>query len=148
MCACVSFGEKGKKSQLVPLKNSFSEDFQKLQIWFWNWPCTRPSSWYLDIALSISKNNPHILWRICNTLHCALCTCMCKYDNIHRKYPYRLFSDLMKFFFMPEHSQLSSTMLSVTETVILGFCNFYVAHHGFLLYDANINTLCYNVGLL
>lgn len=53
ICACVSSAEKGKKSQLAPFKNSFREDFQKLQIWFLNWPCQRPSNWNLVLSLSI-----------------------------------------------------------------------------------------------
>lgn len=53
ICACVSSAGKGEKSQLVPLKHNFSEDFQKFQIWFWYWPCTRPFKWDLVLSLSI-----------------------------------------------------------------------------------------------
>lgn len=141
-CACFSSTGKGEKSQLVPLKHSFSKDFQKLQIWFWNWPCTRPSNWDLVLSLSILKNNPHTPWSICNTLHCVLCICVYKYGKIHRKSPCGSVTDLMKFF----HPK--TLAVKFYNAISNGNSCSDVTHHGSVLYDTNINTRCYNVGFL
>lgn len=93
--ACLSSAEKGGKSKLVPFKNSFHEETPDL---IFKFAMYKAFQLRFSVSLSILKNNPHILRRICNTLHCVLCTCMYKYGKIHRKYPCGLVSDLLKFF--------------------------------------------------
>lgn len=76
-CACVSSVEKGKKSLLVPLKHSFSGNFQKLQTLFWNWPRTRPSNCELVVFFEYLKKITHTFFEAYAILYDVSCVYIC-----------------------------------------------------------------------
>lgn len=75
--ACVYSVGKGEKSLSVPLKHSFSEDLQKLQIWLWNWPHTKPSNCELVLFFEYLKKVTNTFFEACAMLYHVSCVYVC-----------------------------------------------------------------------